>query len=134
MQLLYSVPSLGFDESKGPPSFVFVTHQLPLDEVPYQFPDDAGFFITNGWLGSKGSYIQRITIAEPGGSLWLDSGPRAIELEQDNIPFMAVTFLQGLCFETFGEYRIEVELDDNAVLSYPYFVVASEPDSEDASN
>lgn len=129
MRILYSVPSLGFDESKGPPSFVFVTHQLPLDEVPYQFPSDAGFFITNGWLGSQGSYVQRITIAEPEGTLWLDSGPRELVLEQDNIPFMAVTFLQGLLFEAYGEYRIEIELDEKPILNYPFFVVAAENES-----
>lgn len=126
MRLLYSVPSLGFDESKGPPSFVFVTYQLPLETVPYQFPEDAGFFVTNGWLGQSGTYRQRITILDPEGNLWLDTGEREIILEQDDIPYMAVTFFQGLEFTDVGVYRIEVELDDTPVLNYPYRVLLAE--------
>lgn len=128
MQLLYSVPSLGFDESKGPPSFVFVTYQLPLDELPYQFPEEAGFFITNGWLGAAGTYRQRMTILDPSGKLWLDTEERPIELAKDDSPYMAVTFFQGLKFELAGTYRIEVELNDEPVLNYPFEVVIAQPE------
>ncbi len=120
--LLYSVPSLGFDESKGPPSFVFVTHQLVLDEIPYQFPEDAGFFITNSWLGPSGSNQQNIRILGPSGRLWLETENRSLELEDPDIPYMVVTFFKGVKFAEAGVYRVEILLNDSLKSSYPFHV------------
>ncbi|MFA5507755.1 MAG: hypothetical protein WC423_20160, partial [Vulcanimicrobiota bacterium] len=96
LQLLYSVPSLAIDESKGPPSFVFVTHQLILDQFPYKFPETAGFFVTNGWLGEPGEYQQRILVSKPDGSPLIDTTSRPFTLEDQTIPYTAITFFQGL--------------------------------------
>ena len=99
VQLLYSVPSLGIDESQGPPILVFVSHQLPLDRFPFSFPSDRGFVISNGWLGQPGVYAQRIELFNPKGGIIVDSGARSFELTGASIPYLAVTFMLGLTFE-----------------------------------
>lgn len=119
LQLLYSVPSLGIDESKGPPSFVFVTHQLVLDEFPYHFPESAGFFITNGWLGPPGPYEQRVVIHTPDGGELIDTTDRPFYLEDPDVPYTAITFFQGLVVESPGIYRVSVYCGEKVVLEYP---------------
>lgn len=122
-QLLYSVPSLGFDESKGPPTFVFVTHQLALETLPYSFPEGAGFFVSNGWLGAPGVYEQRIELFKPSGELLVESGSRPIELVRGNVPYMAVTFFMGVTFPVSGEHCVVVSMNGRHKLSYPLHVV-----------
>jgi Family of unknown function (DUF6941) len=122
LQLLYSVPSLGIDESKGPPSFVFVTHQLVLDEFPYQFPESAGFFITNGWLGEPGTYEQRILMSRPNGEPLIDTTSRPFELEDPDIPYTAITFFQGLKIEEPGIFRVSIYAGEDLVSEYPFHI------------
>ena len=122
-QLLYSIPSMGFDESNGPPTFVFVTHRLALDTFPYSFPQNSGFFITNGWLGAPGVYHQRIEVLKPSGEPLLDSGQRPLELTGENVPYMAVTFFMGVTFEGPGEHTVVVSIDGQHRLSYPFHLV-----------
>lgn len=126
LQLLYSVPSLGIDESKGPPSFVFVTHQLVLDEFPYKFPETAGFFITNCWLGEPGTYEQRIVVRQPDGEPLVDTTSRPFELEDQDVPYTAITFFQGLELPVPGLYRVTIYSNENEVLKYPIHVLAEE--------
>ena len=122
IQLLFSVPSLGLDESKGPPSFLFVTHQLVLDEFPYQFPESAGFFVSNCWLGDEGEYTQRITISQPDGSKLIDTTDRPFELEDSDIPYTAITFFQGLEIAAPGIFRVNVYLGDILMMEYPLHI------------
>lgn len=122
MQLLYSVPSLGIDESKGPPSLVFVTHQLVLDGFPYNFPESSGFFITNGWLGPPGEYHQQIVIRKPDGEVLIDTTSRPFTLEDENVPYTAITFFQGLTIEEPGVYRVTVSLNDSLVREFPLHI------------
>ena len=126
LQLLYSVPSLGIDESKGPPSFVFVTHQLVLDQFPYKFPETAGFFITNCWLGEPGLYEQRIVVKRPDGEPLIDTTSRPFELEDPDVPYTAITFFQGLELPEAGLYRVTVQSNGTQVLEYPIHVLAEE--------
>ncbi len=125
LELLYSVPSLGYDESKGPPSFVFVTHQIVLDAVPFAFPEDAGFFIVNGWLGEEGPHQQNIAIRKPSGQLWVETGPRDLQLESVEVPYMAVTFFKGVEIPEEGIYSIEVWGDGELRLRYPFHIVVN---------
>lgn len=122
VQLLYSVPSLGIDESQGPPTLVFVSHQLPLDRFPFSFPSDRGFVISNGWLGQPGVYAQRIELFNPKGGIIVDSGARSFELTGASIPYLAVTFMLGLTFEEPGQHTVVVSLNGRAMLSYPLHV------------
>jgi hypothetical protein len=127
LKLLYSVPSLGLDDSKGPPTFVFVTHELPLHQFPYTFPEDAGFFVTNGWLGTPGSqHTQRIELRDPAGALVAETGDRELGLV-DERPYMAITYFMGLTFETPGKHEIRVSANGREALSYPLYVSLAEP-------
>lgn len=126
--LLYSVPSLGFDESKGPPTFVFVTHEIPLNAFPYSFPEDAGFFVTNGWLGEPGNYQQRIQILSPKRDLLVDSDERPFALTAKNTPYMAVTFFTGVTFEYPGEYKVVVSVNALEHLAYPLHITEAPAD------
>lgn len=127
LQLLYSVPSLGIDDSKGPPTFVFVTHEIPLEEYPYSFPEDAGFFITNGWMGKPGQHAQRIELLDPAGALLVDTEDRELGLADDR-PYMAITYFQGITFKTPGKYTVRVSINGAEALSYPLYLTQAEPE------
>lgn len=116
--LQFSVPSLGFDESKGPPTFKFVFFELPLDKFPYRFPETAGFFITNCWVGAAGEFQQRLVI-RCGEDVVVDAAPRPFLLEDARVPYMAVTFVQGVEFPRAGDYDVEIFLDQKSVMTYP---------------
>lgn len=128
LQLLYSVPSLGLDDSKGPPSFIFVTHEIPLPEFPYTFPEEAGFFITNGWLGSPGQHSTRMLLQTPDGQTLADTGERPIDLP-DSHPYTAITFLQGLTFPEPGLYQVLIWGDGQEFLRFPLRLTLA-PDPE----
>ncbi len=130
LQLLYSVPSLGLDDSKGPPSFVFVTHEIPLHEFPYSFPDDAGFFVTNGWLGQPGEHTQRIELYSPEGKLLAETGDRELGLV-DERPYMAITYFMGVTFEAPGKYELRVFTNGEEVLRFPLYITQAEPETDD---
>lgn len=129
LQLLYSVPSLGLDDSKGPPSFVFVTHEIPLHEFPYSFPEDAGFFVSNGWLGEPGQHTQRIELYSPQGKLLAETGDRELGLV-DERPYMAITYFMGVTFEVPGRYELRVFTNGDEALRYPLFITQAEPEAE----
>lgn len=128
--LQYSVLSLGFDETKGPPSFVFVFYELPLDHFPYRFPETAGFFITNGWVGGQGEFQQRLTIEGPNGKLLLDTGDRPFTLDDPKTPYLSVHFIQGIEFPAAGEHQVEVHLNGAPVMKYPFQVTQAPPDED----
>jgi hypothetical protein len=129
-RLLYSVPSLGIDDSKGPPTFVFVTHEIPLHDYPYSFPEDSGFFITNGWLGEPGAHQQRIELLDPSGALLLDTGDLALGLIDDR-PYMAITYFQGITFQAPGKYQIRISVNGAEVSVYPLYLTQADPSLEE---
>lgn len=124
--LQYSVPSLGFDESKGPPSLKFLFYELPLDTLPYRFPETAGFFITNCWVRGEGTFEQRVLI-RCGKEVIVDTAPRPFELENQSLPYIAVTFVQGVEFKNEGEHEVEVYLGEKLVMSYPLRISLAPP-------
>lgn len=124
-QLLYSVPSLGFDESKGPPTLVFITHQLIVDALPYSFTDQSGFFISNGWLGRPGRYHQAIDLLTPSGHPLVSSGPRLIAIVEEGFPYLAVTHFTGVTFSTEGCHTVVVSIEGRHRTSYPLHVMTA---------
>lgn len=116
--LQFSVLCLGVDEKHGPPCFMYVFYELPLAEFPYRFPDTAGFFLVNGWSGGLGQFTQRVRILDPEGQPVLETGARPMTLENPDVPFMSVNFIQGFEFARPGVYRVETWLDDRLVLSH----------------
>lgn len=124
LQLLYSIPSLGFDESNGPPTIVFATHQIIVESLPYSFKGESGFFITNGWLGPLGRYRQRIELFTPTGEPLVESGQRLIEIERDDLPYTVVTRFIGVTFFYAGAYTVAVSVDDRYQVSYPLHIIS----------
>ena len=122
MQLQYSFLCLGYDETKGPPTFQHVLHELPLPSFPYQFPEGAGLFVANGWhdLPEKGicklqlGFSEEILVEEQ----FTLVGQRGFQL--------SLVFLEGLLFEQPGEYWISCWLDEKRLAHYPLQVVDAE--------
>ena len=131
VQLLYSIPSLAVDQSKGAPSFNFVTHQLGLDKFPFQFPEKAGFYVTNAWLGEPGTYEQKIIISKPDGSSLVETAPMNFELEHPRKVQTMVAFFQGLKIEGPGLYTVKILFNGNLVRYFP-LVFASKPETQEA--
>ena len=119
VQLLYSIPSLAVDQSKGPPSFNLVTHQLVLKSFPFQFPEKAGFFITNAWMGEPGSYEQKITITKPDGNFLVETNAMKFVLDHPQKVQTMVSFFQGLKIEEPGLYTVKTLLDGDLVRHFP---------------
>lgn len=122
MQLQYSFLCLGYDETKGPPTFQHVLHELPLSSFPYQFPDGAGLFVVNGWhdIPEKAScklqigFLDEIVVEEK----FALKGQVGFQL--------SLVFLEGLLFEQPGEYWISCWLNDQRLAHYPLLVVDAE--------
>ena len=127
--LQFSVPCLEVNEEKGPPSFNYIFYELPFPQFPFKFPENAGFFIANGWCNGLGEYKQRMRIYGPrqqGASLveapLVDTGEQPFTLKERETPFMAINFIQGFEFKTPGTYRIQVLLNDEVAVEYPLVV------------
>lgn len=127
--LQFSVPCLEVNEEKGPPSFNYIFYELPFPQFPFKFPDNAGFFIANGWCNGQGEYKQRMKIFGPKTSTSLldeaplvDTGEQPFSLKERETPFMAINFIQGMEFKGPGTYRIQVLLNDEVALEYPMVV------------
>lgn len=128
--LQYSVPCLGFDESKGPPSFMFVFYELPLEQFPYRFPETAGFFVVNGWVGGQGTFQQRLVLKADAETVLVDTDKRPFTMEDGKTPFMSVNFVQGIEFPRPGAYTVEVYLDDELMTSYTLLASQAPPEED----
>ena len=145
--LQFSVPCLEVSEDKGPPSFKYIFYELPFPQFPFKFPENAGFFIANGWCNGKGEFRQRMKIFGPKGkggpppaSMGLEPGTdmggdaplvdtkdQPFSLKERETPFMAINFIQGFEFREPGTYRIQILLNEEVVLEYPMVVRLAEP-------
>lgn len=110
MKLQYSLFCLGYDESKGAPTFQFVVHELPLGPYPHTFPEGSGVFWVNGFTGVDSVRKIRLKMSAPGGdTLFEQEFP--IQPEEGGDRVLSVAFLEGLTFPTAGFYRAEVFQD-----------------------
>ncbi|MBI3923982.1 MAG: hypothetical protein HY319_00425 [Armatimonadetes bacterium] len=116
--LQFSVPCLGVDERDGPPCFMYVFYELPLNHFPYKFPETAGFFIVNGWSQGRGRFRQQVRIRGADGQVLLDPPPREFVLADPRYPYMMVNFIQGFEFPRPGDYSVEILLEGEPVMSY----------------
>lgn len=120
--LQYSLVCLGFDESKGPPTFQHVVSELALDAFPYQFPEGAGLFLINGWLRLPATAECRVTIASPAGSLTVDQS-FALEAAPKSDLRMSLVFLDGISFPQPGRYMVGIWLQDELYSEYPLLIL-----------
>ena len=120
--LQYSFICLGYDETKGPPTFQHVLSELPLSSFPYQFPEGSGLFVANGWhdLPAKAECELRITFAE---EVLLQE--RFVLVGEGGFQ-LSLVFLEELLFEQPGEYWFSCWLDGQRQANYPLRVVDAE--------
>ena len=110
MKAQYSLFSLGYDESKGAPTFQFVVHELPLGPYPHTFPEGSGLFWINGFSEVSGISKVRLKMSAPDGtSLFEQSFP--LQPEEGGSRVLSVAFLEGLTFPSAGLYTAEVWQD-----------------------
>ena len=108
MKLQYSLFCLGYDESKGAPTFQFVVHELPLGPYPYTFPEGSGVFWVNGFSGLNEVAKVSLKLSAPDGSVLLQQD-LPVQCE-DGGRVLSVAFLEGLTFPSPGFYVAEVSV------------------------
>ncbi len=124
-QLQYSLLCLGYDETKGPPTFQNVLHELILSPLPYQFPEGSGLFLAQGWHGLQSASTCRVLLEGP-------EGERVADCEWELSPnpnshfTLSLVFLEALNFERAGRHRITCWLGDRQVTQYPLEVLDAE--------
>lgn len=122
MQLQYSFLCLGYDETKGPPTFQHVIHELPLPDFPYQFPEGAGLFVANGWHNVQDKSVCKLQLSLAEEVLVEEKFSLAGQVGFQ----LSLVFLEGLMFEMPGEYWISCWLDEQRLAHYPLQVVDAE--------
>jgi len=118
--LQFSVPCLGVDETKGPPSFLYIFYELPFPK----FPSPAvPFFINNGWCNGLGRYEEKTRIIHPDKrTIFVETGNHEFTLNEETTPFMSINFYKDMVFPRAGTYWIQVFLDNQLLLEYPLVV------------
>lgn len=124
VKLQYSLVCLGYDESKGPPSFQNVIHELPLAPFPYEFPDGAGLFLVNGWLNLPATARCTVKIEGPAGPI-VDQ-QFELTAQPESAFQLSLVFLEGIAFPEPGDYWVSCGLDGQAFTRYPLLVLDAE--------
>ena len=121
-ELQYSFLCLGFDETKGPPTFQNVLHELPLPEFPYTFPEQSGLFLINGWNAVQTAETCRIVIQSPQNQAVVDHRFQLAPEEGKSFQ-LSLLFLEGLTFPVPGAYQVSVILGEELYSQYPLHVL-----------
>ncbi|MFN3995353.1 MAG: DUF6941 family protein [bacterium] len=110
--LQFSIPCLELETEDKPPVFSYVFYELPYPNSPISF------YIANGWSNGEGSFTQEIVIKKPSGNKLVSTGKQDFELKQKNIPQLMVNYFKDMQFDEFGDYTVEIYLDDEKVMEY----------------
>ncbi len=125
MQLQYSFVCLGYDESKGAPTFQYLVHELPLGPFPYTFPSGSGIFLVNGFVELRQATEIVLVIKTPRQKLLLEQTLKLEPMEGlDRV--LSVAFLEEVAFPEAGFYRIEVLHNGQTMTSYPFEIVEAD--------
>jgi hypothetical protein len=111
--LQFSIPCLEIETEDKPPVFSYVFYELPFPNAP------VSFYIANGWSNGEGIFTQEIKLIKPSGNLLVSTGKQDFKLISFNIPQLMVNLFRDMMFDEFGDYRVEVYLDDEKVIEYP---------------
>jgi len=114
--LQFSIPCLEIETEDKPPVFSYVFYELPFPNAP------VSFYIANGWSNGEGSFTQEIKLIKPSGNLLVSTGKQDFELKSFNIPQLMVNLFRDMMFDEFGDYKVEVYLNEEKVLEYPLTV------------
>jgi hypothetical protein len=108
-------------DAGGTVTIVGIFDAIHAISVPVQFP--LMHVITN-LFGNKGEEFTFSTrIAAPDGSFVRVVQPVRIRFEQDNSRMSQINGYLGSVFPVFGEYSVEIVLDDIVIHSLPFLVV-----------
>ncbi|MFN4219372.1 MAG: DUF6941 family protein [bacterium] len=110
--LQFSIPCLELETEDKPPVFSYVFYELPYPNSPISF------YIANGWSNGEGSFTQEIVIKKPSGDKLVSTGKQDFELKQKNIPQLMVNYFKDMQFDEFGDYTVEIYLDEEKVMEY----------------
>lgn len=110
--LQFSIPCLELETEDKPPIFSYVFYELPYPNSP------VSFYIANGWSNGEGSFNQEIVIKKPSGEKLVSTGKQDFELKNRNTPQLMVNFFKDMQFNEFGDYTVEVYLDNEKVMDY----------------
>jgi len=114
--LQFSIPCLEIETEDKPPVFSYVFYELPFPNAP------VSFYIANGWSNGEGSFTQEIKLIKPSGNLLVSTGKQDFELKSFNVPQLMVNLFRDMMFDEFGDYKVEVYLNDEKVIEYPLTV------------
>jgi len=114
--LQFSIPCLELETEDRPPIFSYVFYELPYPNSP------VSFYIANGWSNGIGSFLQEIVIKRPSGSNFVSTGKQDFELKQTNVPQLMVNYFKDMQFDEFGDYIVEIYLNEEKVIEYPIIV------------
>ncbi len=114
--LQFSIPCLEIETEDKPPVFSYVFYELPFPNAP------VSFYIANGWSNGEGSFTQEIKLIKPSGNLLVSTGKQDFELKSYNVPQLMVNLFRDMMFDEFGDYKVEVYLNDEKVIEYPLTV------------
>jgi len=114
--LQFSIPCLEIETEDKPPVFSYVFYELPFPNAP------VSFYIANGWSNGEGGFTQEIKLIKPSGNLLVSTGKQDFELKSFNIPQLMVNLFRDMMFDEFGDYKVEVYLNDEKVIEYPLTV------------
>ncbi|MCS7243453.1 MAG: hypothetical protein RMJ36_01795 [Candidatus Calescibacterium sp.] len=110
--LQFSIPCLELETEDKPPIFSYVFYELPYPNSP------VSFYIANGWSNGQGSFEQEIVIKKPSGQKLVSTGKQDFELKQRNVPQLMVNYFKDIQFDEFGDYTVEIYLNDEPVMEY----------------
>lgn len=110
--LQFSIPCLELETEDKPPVFSYVFYELPYPNSP------VSFYIANGWSNGEGNFYQEIVIKKPSGNKLVSTGKQDFELKQRNIPQLMVNYFKDIQFDEFGDYTVEIFLNDEKVMEY----------------
>ncbi len=105
----------------GTVTIIGIFDAIHVPSCPLRFP--LIHVITN-LFGQKGEEFTFSTrIAAPDGSIIQTVQPVRIRLEQDNSRLSQINGYLGTLFPVFGEYTVEILVDDTVVHSIPFQVI-----------
>jgi hypothetical protein len=108
-------------DAGGTVTIVGIFDAIHVHAVPARFP--LMHIITN-LFGNKGEEFSFSTrIAAPDGSYIQVVQPVRIRFEQDNSRISQINGYLGSVFPVFGEYSIEIVIDDTVIHSLPFQVI-----------
>jgi len=107
-------------ENNGMQSLVGVLHVIPAAATPVGMLKMA---IWTRWVGGIGKYKQSARLLAPDGKTVLSESAVEFEMKDVLAPATNVNFFAGMQFKEFGVYTVEISLNDEKIIAYPFHVI-----------